>query len=136
MTRKSFLKKADRLLAEVENEKIVDGHELNLFETASTVYERLFNESVPTFENGLPDETKAKAILECVFGQRKISELTAVEFLQLQYECRFDEQLTYDFMTINTEERLVTTLRDCLKTGKPYELPKAIKRQIAQDAVF
>ena len=136
MNRKEFLKKADRLQAEVENEQVADGHEPNFFEIISAVYERLFGESIPTFENGLSDDVKAKVLHECIFWQKKISDLTAVEFLQLQYECRFGEQLTYNFMSIRTEEHLTTALRECLKTGKPYEIPESAEKLLEQGAIF
>ena len=48
----------------------------------------------------------------------------------------FGESLGYNFMTIHTEEELLTALRESLKSGKPYELPDDVKRLIEQGARF
>ena len=124
----------DRILNEVED--AANGHELSWLEIMMAVYERYFGESVPPFEYALPDDTKGNIILECLTYQKRISQMSEVEFLQLQYRAAFGRSLRYNFMTIHAEEELLTALRESLKSGKPYELPDDIKRLIEQGAIF
>lgn len=126
----------DRLLNEIEEEAIANGQELSWFETMSAVYSRIFGEAVPLFEYDLLDDVKGNVLLECLTYKQKISTMSEVEFLQLQYQAMFGEDLTYNFMTIHTEEELLTALRESLKSGKPYELPDDVKRLIEQGANF
>lgn len=126
----------DRLLNEIEEEAIANGQELSWFETMSAMYSRIFGEAVPLFEYDLLDDVKGNVLLECLTYKQKISTMSEVEFLQLQYQAMFGEDLTYNFMTIYTEEELLTALRESLKSGKPYELPDDVKQLIEQGANF
>ena len=65
-----------------------------------------------------------------------MNEMDEISFLQAQYEAEFDETLTYNYITIHTEEELITALRECLETGKPYELPADVQQLVEQGAVF
>ena len=124
----------DRILNEVED--AANGHELSWLEIMTAVYERYFGEGVPPFEYALPDDTKGNVLLECLTYQKRISQMSEAEFLQLQYRAAFGRSLRYNFMTIHTEEELLTALRESLKSGKPYELPDDVKRLIEQGANF
>ena len=131
MRDKNFGVKVDRLIEEIDSAAVANGQELSWFEISSVVYEKIFNESLPHFEYDLPDDVKVNVLLECLEQQKPISELPEVEFLQLQYRAAFGESLTYDFMSIKTEEELKRTLRECLRVGKAYELPDKIKELLS-----
>ena len=96
----------------------------------------MFNEPAPRFEYDLPDKVKTDVLLECLERQKPISELSGIDFLQLQYRIAFGETLTYDFMGLRKEKELIAALRESLKTGKPYELPNNVKRLLDQGVVF
>ena len=52
-----------------------------------------------------------------------------------EYEERFGEMIPLKMVHF-TEEELKRTLRESLKSGKPYELPDDVKRLIEQGADF
>ena len=100
-------------------------------------YEEYFHEPVPPLECELADKTFCKLLSDVLtFSKKSFSQMSEVEFLQLQYQAAFGESLGYNFMTIHTEEELLTALRESLKSGKPYELPDDVKRLIEQGANF
>lgn len=139
MREEDFSLKVIRLIEETDAAAVADGHNLSWFELMSAVYEKLYGESVPLFAFDLSEEVKGNVIFECFARQKVISELTEVEFLQLQYECQFGESGDFigDYCSpIHTEEQLVTALRDCLAKGKPYELPEDVRRLMEQGVEF
>lgn len=100
-------------------------------------YEETFHEAIPPLECELSDRIFCEMISNVLtFGQQSFSTMDEVEFLQAQYKAKFGEVLTYDYMSIHTEEELITALRECLKTGKPYELPADVKALVEQGAAF
>lgn len=137
MDSQKFAEKLDDLRTEIEDEAVEEGREPDFLEVLTAMYERVFGEKVPTFENNLPEYAKAKAIHECFERQQKFSELTPLQFLQLQYECRFGTSLTYGFMTpFENEEQLTTALRSCIEKGVSYEISEEVKSLLEQGAVF
>lgn len=52
-----------------------------------------------------------------------------------EYEYLFGEMIPLKMVHMS-EEELTETLRECLKTGKPYELPDNIKRLMDQGVDF
>ena len=81
-----FFEKACKLFEEIQDAIVADGKDPNYFEITSEVYERLFDEPVPKFEYNLPDDAKAEVLWESFSRQKRISDCTPIEFLQLQYE--------------------------------------------------
>ena len=136
MSDKNFASKVDRLIEEIDSAAIAGGQELSWLEISSAVYEKMFNEPAPHFEYDLPDKVKTDVLLECLEMQKPISELSGIDFLQLQYRIAFGETLTYDFMGLRKEKELIAALRESLKTGKPYELPNNVKRLLEQGVDF
>ena len=136
MSDENFGAKLDRLIEEVDASAIAAGRDLSWLEILLEVYSRLFGEAFPSFEFDLADKVKEKVIFECLDQQTQASKLSEIEFLQMQYQAKFGESLTYNFMSIHTEEQLLAALRECLNSGKPYELPAETRRLMKQGAIF
>lgn len=99
-------------------------------------YANKFNETPPEFSKTLSEKNICAILRKSLRDGESFSTMSEVEFLQLQYQAMFGESLTYNFMTIYTEEELLTALRECLSSGKPYELPDDVKQLIEQGADF
>ena len=99
-------------------------------------YTEKFQYEPPQFVNTLTKKEICSILRRSLRDSKSLSELSEVEFLQMQYRAKFDEPLTYNFITIHTEEQLITALRECLESGKAYELPEETRRLIDQGAVF
>ena len=105
-------------------------------EFLSSRYADKFNEEPPEFSATLSGKNICAILRKSLRDGENLREMSEVEFLQMQYRALFGESLTYNFMTIHTEEELLTALRDSLKSGKPYELPDDVKQLIEQGANF
>ena len=100
-------------------------------------YEERFHEPIPPLTCELSNKSFCGMVHDVLtFGGKSFSEMPEVEFLQMQYRAKFGESLTYNYMSIHTKEELLSALRDCLKSGKPHELPEDVKRLLEQGADF
>ena len=57
------------------------------------------------------------------------------EGLLEEYMRQFDEAIPLSMVHMTNEE-LLDVLRECLSTGKPYELPEDVRRLMEQDIEF
>lgn len=103
-----------------------------------TRYEADFHEKIPPLACDFTDEEICRLLRTAwnCNGKQNFNEISKTEFLQRQYKIKFGEELGYNYMTIHTEQDLLTALRECLATGKPYELPGDINKLIDQGTVF
>ena len=60
--------------------------------------------------------------------------MSELEKLLEEYEAKFGEGMPL-FMAHFTEKELLKTLRNCLETNKPYELPADVKEILSNPKV-
>lgn len=92
------------------------------------MYEKIFRESAH-FEYELSDNTKVNMLAYCLQKAKPMSELGEHKLLKLQYEYQFNQsaELAGDWCSpIDSDGEEIATLRECLRTGKPYELPQDV----------
>ena len=61
--------------------------------------------------------------------------MNETENLLREYMQQFDEAMPLNIVYM-TDEQLLAVLKDCLKSGKPYELPEDVKCLIKQGVDF
>ena len=133
MTEEEFYLRYDAAIKELLNK------ELNDLEFESALYERVFGEPVPTFEYDLSEEAQDLILKYCLAERKPVSERSEDELLHLQYESQFKKSanLAGNYCSpINTREKERTTLRECLRTGKPYEYDAETKKLLEQGVDF
>ena len=86
-------------------------------------YVARFNEELPEFSATLSEKNICEILRKCLRSGQSLRAMPEVDFLQLQYRAKFDEPLSYNFMTLWSEQDLLTALRESLNTGKPYKPP-------------
>ena len=110
----------------------------NDLEHYTKLYEKIFHESA-CFEYELSGKAKIEILAYCLRKRNPMSELSEYKLLKLQYEYQFDQsaELVGDWCSpIDTDEEEIATLRECLRTGKPYELPQDVLDDIENGFLF
>ena len=118
-------KRADK---EINDETDRTGKIPNDISYYTIMYEKIFHESA-RFEYELSDNAKVNVLVYCLQKAKPMSELGEHKLLKLQYEYQFDQsaELVGNWCSpIDTDEEEIATLRECLKTGNPYELPQDV----------
>ncbi len=133
MTEEEFYLRYDAAIKELLNEELDD------LEFESALYKRVFGESIPPLEYDLSGEAQVLILKYCLAERKSVPELGEDELLHLQYECQFKKSadLIGNYCSpINTAAEERATLRECLKAGKPYELPEEVKKLMEQGVDF
>lgn len=99
-------------------------------------YEMNFRDKAPKFDANFSEDELCELLKICLRNNKNLSELSELDFLKLQYEVRFGENLDYDFETLWEEQELLAALRDCLASNKPYKSPNGINSLVEQGVVF
>lgn len=110
---------------------------MNELEYLLTRYAKQFGGEPPPFDTEFTDEAKCTLLRECVANDIDLKKLDELDFLNMQYRYQFPDSDGVPLMVVPmTGDELKRTLRSCLRTGKPYELPADVERLIEQGAVF
>ena len=56
--------------------------------------------------------------------------------LSLDYAKKFGESLPTEMMPPEDFDNAIEIMRECLKTGKPYEIPESTEKLLEQGAIF
>ena len=102
-------------------------------------YRKAFDSDVPELVGEFSDEQACDFLIECL-QWRKIPNARAMDEhdrLALQYKIKFPNADEIPLMIMRmTEKEWRQTIRECLKDGKPYELPDDVKKLMEQGAIF
>ena len=102
-------------------------------------YRKVFGKDTPELVGEFSDEQICDFLIECL-QWRKIPnarEMDEHDWLALQYRIKFPNAGEIPLMiTHMTEEEWRQAISECLKSGKPYELPEDVQQLIEQGAQF
>ncbi len=105
----------------------------------TATYREVFQKDLPELDTDFTDEEMCYFLIECLRWRRTPNARTMNDhdLLDLQYRIKFPESDGIPQMMIHMpESEWQATMRECLKSGKPYKLPSDVQRLIDEGVIF
>lgn len=102
-------------------------------------YRKAFDTDIPKLDAEFTDEEMCEFLIECLRWERipNVRPMDEHDLLDLQYRIKFPDAEGIPLMiTRMSEAEWRAAMRECLKTGKPYELPAEVEKLIEQGVNF
>lgn len=101
-------------------------------------YREKFHDDPPQLDFDATDKEMCDFLLECLcWNIQNPRDMGEHDLLELQYQIKFPDAEGIPLMMIHmTESKWRATMRECLRTGKPYELPADVRRLVDEGAIF
>ena len=102
-------------------------------------YRKAFGKDIPKLDAKFTDEEMCDFLIECLRWRRSPNarEMDEHDLLEMQYRIKFpNAEGIPRFIVHMADTEWRKTMRTCLKTGKPYELPADIQKLIEKGVDF
>lgn len=100
-------------------------------------YEKKFHDVPPPIDAELTDDQMCNFLRECLRSKDNPRNMSEWDFLDLQYKVKFPDDEGIPLMMVPmTEDEWKLTMRKCLRSGKPYELPEDVVKLVEEGVDF